>query len=68
MYLLNIKFYVKNIEFKILIWFDNSRNDGYWRNDRANVPGRLIHADGDVYQEDWVGDKAQGCIEMRKVI
>ena len=56
------------MEFKILIWSDNSQFDGYWRNDRANGSGRLIHADGDVYQGDWVDFKARRCIEMRKVI
>ena len=56
------------MEFKILIWTDNSRYGGYWRNDRTNGPGKLIHADGDFYQGDWADDKAQGCIEMRKVI
>jgi len=31
---------------------------GYWRNDKANGKGRLIHADGDVYEGDWSNDKA----------
>lgn len=26
----------------------------------ANGNGRLIHADGDVYEGDWVDDKAHG--------
>jgi hypothetical protein len=26
----------------------------------ANGRGRLIHADGDVYNGDWVDDKAEG--------
>ena len=26
----------------------------------ANGKGRLIHADGDVYQGDWLDDKAHG--------
>jgi len=26
----------------------------------ANGKGRLIHADGDVYEGEWVRDKAQG--------
>ena len=28
----------------------------------ANGKGRLIHADGDVYEGDWVNDKAHGKI------
>ena len=31
-----------------------------WSNDKANGKGRLIHADGDVYEGDWVDDKAHG--------
>ena len=28
--------------------------------DKANGQGRLIHADGDVYEGDWKNDKAHG--------
>ena len=31
------------------IWPDGSIYEGYWRDDKANGRGRLIHADGDVY-------------------
>ncbi len=34
----------------IQIWIDGSRYEGYWKNDRANVKGKLIHADGDIYE------------------
>jgi len=30
------------------------------KNNMANGKGRLIHADGDVYEGEWVRDKAQG--------
>ena len=30
---------------------------GYWRNNMANGKGRLIHADGDVYEGEWINDK-----------
>ena len=26
----------------------------------ANGKGRLVHADGDVYEGDWIDDKAHG--------
>ena len=35
--------------FGMQIWPDGSKYVGYWRNDRANGCGRLIHSDGDVY-------------------
>jgi hypothetical protein len=31
-----------------------------WRNDKANGRGKLIHADGDVYDGEWRNDKAEG--------
>jgi len=37
----------------VQIWFDGSRYDGYWVENKANGKGRLIHADGDVYEGDW---------------
>ena len=46
------------MEFKILLWSDNSQYDEYWRNDWANGTGGLIHTDGEVYQGDWADDKA----------
>ena len=32
----------------VQIWLDGSRYEGYWKNNKANGRGRLIHADGDV--------------------
>jgi hypothetical protein len=32
------------------VWIDGSRYEGYWKKDKANVRGKLIHADGDVYE------------------
>jgi hypothetical protein len=34
--------------------------EGYWKNDKANGKGRLIHADRDVYVGEWLDDKAHG--------
>lgn len=34
--------------------------EGYWKNDKANGRGRLIHADKDIYVGDWLEDKAHG--------
>jgi hypothetical protein len=42
------------------VWVDGSTYEGYWKRDKANGRGRLIHADGDVYLGNWVDDKADG--------
>lgn len=31
--------------------------EGYWRDNQAHGMGRLIHADGDVYDGAWEADK-----------
>ena len=31
------------------IWPDGSMYEGWWKDNKANGKGRLIHADGDVY-------------------
>ena len=36
--------------FGVQIWNDGSKYEGQWKNDKANGKGRLIHADGDVYE------------------
>jgi len=41
-------------------WKDGSKYTGYWFDDKANGPGRLVHANGDVYQGNWKNDKVQG--------
>ena len=33
----------------IHLWIDNSKYEGYWQKNKANIKGRLYHADGDVY-------------------
>lgn len=42
------------------VWPDGSCYQGFWKNNKANGKGRLIHSDGDVYIGDWVDDKAEG--------
>ena len=32
----------------IQVWTDGSRYEGYWKEDKANVKGKLIHSDGDI--------------------
>ena len=34
----------------ILKWSDGSKFEGNWKDDKANGKGRLIHADGDLYE------------------
>jgi len=34
----------------ICIWTDGAKFTGYWKNNKANGRGRLIHKDGDVYE------------------
>jgi hypothetical protein len=45
--------------FEIVI-FIGSIYEGYWKNDKANGRGRLIHADKDIYEGEWQDDKAHG--------
>ena len=33
---------------------------GFWKNDKANGWGRLIHATGDTYEGEWLNDMAHG--------
>ena len=33
-------------------------NEGEWKDNMANVKGRLIHANGDIYDVQWLNDKA----------
>ena len=44
----------------IQIWADGSRYEGYWKNDQANLKGKLYHFDGDIYEGEWFNDKADG--------
>jgi hypothetical protein len=42
------------------VWTDGSKYEGYWLNDMAHGPGRLIHLNGDVYEGEWANDKSHG--------
>lgn len=44
----------------IQVWIDGSRYEGYWKEDKANIQGKLTHADGDTYEGQWLDDKAHG--------
>jgi hypothetical protein len=37
----------------IQIWPDGSMYEGWWVDNKANGKGRLIHADGDIYDGSW---------------
>ena len=41
----------------VQIWPDGSRYDGFWKDGMANGFGRLVHAEGDVYEGEWTDDK-----------
>ena len=34
----------------IQVWTDGIRYEGYLKEDKPNVRGKLIHSDGDVYE------------------
>ena len=34
----------------IQVWSEGSKYEGYWREDRVNVKGKIIHADWDIYE------------------
>lgn len=33
----------------VQVWPDGSLYEGYWKNNKANFFGRLLHKDGDIY-------------------
>ena len=41
----------------VQIWPDGSRYDGFWVNEEAQGYGRLVHANGDVYEGEFKNDK-----------
>jgi hypothetical protein len=41
-------------------WPDGSKYIGWWKDSKAVGKGQLFHADGDIYQGEWVNDKANG--------
>ena len=41
-------------------WPDGSIYEGYYKDNKADFYGRLIHADSDVYCGQWRDDKAHG--------
>lgn len=42
-----------------MVWFDGSNFEGYWKNDER-CHGRMIMANGCVYQGQFVNDKFHG--------
>ena len=44
----------------IIIWKNGARYDGFFLKGKANCYGRIIHADGDIYEGEWVNDVVQG--------
>ena len=39
------------------MWDDKSTFEGFWRNDKANGRGRMIYADGSIYEGSWLDGK-----------
>ena len=37
----------------VQLWPDGSRYEGYWKDGKANGPGRLLHVNGDCYEGIW---------------
>jgi len=44
----------------VQVWHDGTKYEGTYDQDRHNGKGRLIHADGDVYEGQWQDGKAHG--------
>ena len=44
----------------ILIYPNGCKYTGYFQNDKQNIRGKMEHVDGDVYEGDWVDNKANG--------
>ena len=44
----------------IQLWPDGNKYSGLWKNDKANIKGKLEHDDGDYYEGEWKDDKAEG--------
>jgi len=39
-------------------WPDGARYVGFWKNNKANGKGVFVHSEGDVYEGEFVDDKA----------
>ena len=44
----------------ILIWPNGAKYTGYFQNNMQNIKGKIYHADGDIYEGEWLDDKANG--------
>ena len=44
----------------VITWPDGSKFEGMFRNNKANGRGRLLHANGEVYEGNWIDDKTNG--------
>jgi hypothetical protein len=42
------------------MWPDGARYEGYWENNKACGKGKFLHVHGDMYDGDWLDDKAHG--------
>lgn len=43
-----------------MIWKNGSRYDGFFKDNKADGRGRLIHPEGDIYDGEWEADKVEG--------
>ena len=48
----------------ILIYSDGAKYSGYFKNNMQNIKGTMHHVDGDIYEGEWLDDKANGKKEM----
>ena len=44
----------------IQIWPNGSKYFGYFQNNMQNIKGKMEHADGDIYEGEWLNDRANG--------
>ena len=44
----------------ILIWPNGAKYTGYFQNNMQNIKGKMYHIDGDIYEGEWLDNKANG--------
>jgi hypothetical protein len=44
----------------ILIWPNGAKYTGYFQNNMQNIKGTMYHIDGDIYEGEWLNNKANG--------
>ena len=44
----------------VQLWPNGAKYYGYWINNKVNKKGKLVHREGDIYEGEWVDNKAEG--------